>query len=374
MSPLLGAATSPLISLASLKAGRKKCRGTKPDGSQCNTTTALLSNGYCNSHQRQAPTSKESSEPTAVDSQLIQRDLGITAKPTADQGEDVEMSTPSPCKSPAESFGLGAMKAMFEEVLSTRLDDFARSKFEPFEALILAQMHEAKAAAAAAERRAAAAEARAAAAEAQLAELKETSRLAWDELKGRMAAVEGTINNQTATIIEKSVAELKASPSWANVVRGGPSAGSLAQQQRSNLPPVEQQFFMAGLEGVEGKDQVELASMVKETLGAIGVEVSDLHDVVLLKPRPGAAAGAPRRLKFTVVTAMQARLIRANRKQLKEVAAHISIRDVLSPEEQAAQNALWPRFVEARKAGKRAYFQRGQLFIDGNAVEASASA
>ena len=114
--------------------------------------------------------------------------------------------------------------------------------------------------------------------------------------------------------------------------------------------------------------------MVKETLDSIGVQVSELHDVLLLKPRPGAAAGAPRRVKFTVMTAMQARLIRANRKQLREVAAHISIRDVLSPEEQAVQNSLWPQFVEARKAGKRAYFQRGQLYVDGRAVEAPASA
>ena len=79
-------------------------------------------------------------------------------------------------------------------------------------------------------------------------------------------------------------------------------------------------------------------------------------------------------MKFTVMTAMQARLVRANRKQLRDVAAHVSIRDVLSPEEQAAQNTLWPKFLYARKAGKRAYFQRGQLFVDGRAVEASASA
>jgi hypothetical protein len=137
---------------------------------------------------------------------------------------------------------------------------------------------------------------------------------------------------------------------------------------------VEQQFFMVGLEGVEGKSQVQLASMVRETLSTVGVEVSELHDVLLLKPRPDAAAGAPRRIKFTVVTAMQARLIRANRRQLRDGAKHISIRDVLSPEEQKAQNTLWPQFLDARKAGKRAYFQRGQLFVDGRAVEASASA
>jgi hypothetical protein len=74
------------------------------------------------------------------------------------------------------------------------------------------------------------------------------------------------------------------------------------------------------------------------------------------------------------MTAMQARLIRGNRKQLRDVATHISIRDVLSPEEQATQNTLWPQFLDARKAGKRAYFQRGLLFVDGRAVEAPASA
>ena len=313
-------------------------------------------------------------------------------RPGEDQGEDIEMSmsVPSPCKTPAEWFGIGAMRAMFEELLTDRFENFAKSKFEPLETLILAQLHEAKIKAEAAEKRAAAAEAlaaeakamaaaaeqRVAALEARMDELSNENKGSWLSVRGRISAIEGAVKNQSDDIVQKSVAEIKATPTWVNIVRGGPSAGSPpAQQQRTiNQPPVEQQFWMVGLEGIEGKNQVELASMVKDTLDSIGVQVSELHDVFLLKPRTGAAAGTPRRVKFTVMTAMQARLVRANRKQLRDVAAHVSIRDVLSPEEQAAQNTLWPKFLDARKAGKRAYFQRGQLFVDGRAVEASASA
>lgn len=202
------------------------------------------------------------------------------------------------------------------------------------------------------------------------------------ETRKTMVGMEAVIKKLQASVVtadqqvksvQQTVGELKARPmSYAAAATSGVSGSPT--QQRSNgqqgRPPLEQQFIMSGLDGVEGKGPVALASMVKETLGAIGVSVSELHDIFVPKTRHGAAA----RVKFTVVTAMQARLIRANRKQLREVAAHISIRDVLSPEEQAAQNALWPQFVEARKAGKKAYFQRGQLFIDGSAVEAPASA
>jgi hypothetical protein len=300
----------------------------------------------------------------------------------------MEMSTPPP-QSPAVkqlSFEMGAMRDMIEGLLETKFEKFTDLFQQVLEARNEAnsakkEAAEAKAETAAAMARVVKAEADAHAAKLEAAQaMAEAERLrakctvSFEGVFQRLTAVEGAMNSQSATIIEKSVAELKASPSWANIVRGGPTHGSPSQQQRNTQPAVEQQFIMVGLEDVEGKNQLEVASMVKETLCNIGVPVSELHDVLLLKPRPGAAVGAPRRIKFTVMTAMQARLIRANRKQLREVAAHISIRDVLSPEEQAAQNFLWPQFLRERKAGKRAYFQRGQLFVDGCAVEARASA
>ena len=300
----------------------------------------------------------------------------------------MEMSTPPPAtqQSPAAvkqlSFEMGALRDMIEGLLETKFEKFTDLFQQVLEAKNEANAAKKEAAGAKAEAAAAMARAVKAEADAHAAKLEAAQAMAeaerlrakctvsFEGVHKRLSEVEGAMNSQSATIIEKSVAELKASPSWANVVRGGSSPS----QQRSTQPAVEQQFFMVGLEDIEGKNQLEVASLVKETLDNIGVQVSELHDVLLLKPRPGAAAGAPRRVKFTVMTAMQARLIRANRKQLREVAAHISIRDVLSPEEQAVQNSLWPQFVEARKAGKRAYFQRGQLYVDGRAVEAPASA
>jgi hypothetical protein len=48
----------------------------------------------------------------------------------------------------------------------------------------------------------------------------------------------------------------------------------------------------------------------------------------------------------------------------------ITVYDVLSPEEQLRHQALWPRFLEARKEGKKAQFHRARLVVDGATVTA----
>lgn len=379
------------ISLADTKNAFKhvSCRGKTADGGACKNKVGLNADGYCHKHMGQGPLqSSQPSKPTAADQPIGEQptavDTGKSSEitPQKQPEEDVQMGGTTPARgSPMMSFDMHAMQAMLESTIASKLASFAETHFQPLEVLLIDQMRQARKEATAAREEAAAATARAVAAEAKVAELEKECSRAFNEVKKaqdafaqRVATLEAKFTNQEAVVVEKSLAKLKATSTWADLVRGGAPAATQGQQQRSTQPPVEQQFFMTGLEGVESKTQLEAASMVMETLGTIGVHVSELHDVVILKPRPGAVVGASRRVKFTVMTAMQARLIRASRKQLREVSAHISIRDVLSPEEQAAQNALWPQFIDARKTGKRAYFLRGQLFIDGRAVEAPASA
>ncbi|KAG1676652.1 hypothetical protein FOA52_008782 [Chlamydomonas sp. UWO 241] len=46
--------------------------------------------------------------------------------------------------------------------------------------------------------------------------------------------------------------------------------------------------------------------------------------------------------------------------------------DVLSDREEARHQALWPAFVAAKAAGKRAQFHRARLAVDGERVAAPA--
>ena len=73
------------------------------------------------------------------------------------------------------------------------------------------------------------------------------------------------------------------------------------------------------------------------------------------------------RILFTVNWKFQADAIVEERHLLKGTG--ITIYDVLSPEEQERHRALWPRFLEARRQGKKAQFNRARLVVDGNRVE-----
>ncbi|KAG1671474.1 hypothetical protein FOA52_003132 [Chlamydomonas sp. UWO 241] len=46
--------------------------------------------------------------------------------------------------------------------------------------------------------------------------------------------------------------------------------------------------------------------------------------------------------------------------------------DVLSDREEAQHQALWPAFLAAKVAGKRAQFHRARLVVDGERVPAPA--
>lgn len=84
-------------------------------------------------------------------------------------------------------------------------------------------------------------------------------------------------------------------------------------------------------------------------------------------PAPAAGRGDRVRILFSVMDKDDAKALVKERHRLKGTG--ITIYDVLSPTEQERHDALWPSFLEARRKGKKAQFNRAQLRVDGERVE-----
>ncbi|KAG1661349.1 hypothetical protein FOA52_002463 [Chlamydomonas sp. UWO 241] len=93
----------------------------------------------------------------------------------------------------------------------------------------------------------------------------------------------------------------------------------------------------------------------KPAVGDIGVE-----------PRRG---GVPRVL-FTVASDAVADTVVRSRRNLRDVDPSAGVFDVLSDREEAQHRALWPAFLAAKAAGKRAQFHCARLVVDGERVAA----
>lgn len=103
--------------------------------------------------------------------------------------------------------------------------------------------------------------------------------------------------------------------------------------------------------------QAGVCAFLCEQLGGLVVTVVDAY---IVGP-PTATA-----IHFSVATSGEAALIVSRRCALKGKGMHI--RDMLSSEEHEEHARLWPRFLAARSAGKRAQFNRARLVIDGTCV------
>ncbi|KAG1655903.1 hypothetical protein FOA52_009845 [Chlamydomonas sp. UWO 241] len=88
----------------------------------------------------------------------------------------------------------------------------------------------------------------------------------------------------------------------------------------------------------------------KPAVGGIGVE-----------PRRGGVL----RVLFTVASDAVADTIVRSRRNLRDVDPSAAVFDVLSDREEAQHRALWPAFLAAKAAGKRAQFHRARLVVDG---------
>ncbi|KAG1679805.1 hypothetical protein FOA52_012717 [Chlamydomonas sp. UWO 241] len=104
---------------------------------------------------------------------------------------------------------------------------------------------------------------------------------------------------------------------------------------------------------------VESASLLnaKPAVGGIGVE-----------PRGGGVL----RVLFTVASDAVADTVVRWRHELRRCVDSAAVFDVLSDREEAQHQALWPAFLAAKVAGKRAQFHRARLVVDGERVPAPA--
>ncbi|KAG1653346.1 hypothetical protein FOA52_008469 [Chlamydomonas sp. UWO 241] len=91
------------------------------------------------------------------------------------------------------------------------------------------------------------------------------------------------------------------------------------------------------------------------------------------KPAVGGIGVEPRgagvlRVLFTVASGAVADTVVRWRWKLRQ--AQVAVFDVLSDREEARHRALWPAFLAAKAAGKRAQFHRARLVVDGERVAA----
>ncbi|KAG1669685.1 hypothetical protein FOA52_002069 [Chlamydomonas sp. UWO 241] len=95
----------------------------------------------------------------------------------------------------------------------------------------------------------------------------------------------------------------------------------------------------------------------KPAVGGIGVE-----------PRRGGVL----RVLFTVASDAVADTVVRSRRNLRDVDPSAAVFDVLSDREEAQHRALWPAFLAAKAAGKRAQFHRARLVVDGERANRAA--
>ncbi|KAG1673170.1 hypothetical protein FOA52_015281 [Chlamydomonas sp. UWO 241] len=110
---------------------------------------------------------------------------------------------------------------------------------------------------------------------------------------------------------------------------------------------------------LNAKPAVGSASLLnaKPAVGGIGVE-----------PRGGGVL----RVLFTVASDAVADTVVRWRHELRRCVDSTAVFDVLSDREEAQHQALWPAFLAAKVAGKRAQFHRARLVVDGERVPAPA--
>jgi hypothetical protein len=157
----------------------------------------------------------------------------------------------------------------------------------------------------------------------------------------------------------------KATPSASKGMNGG---ASTMRSTSSNGD--HRQIFKVTNVPEDGKEQGEaLAKLVQKTvLSALPAGKTMSFTIVdafrLGKSAPDAEK--PRLVQIKVATMWDAHSIINNRRYLKNTG--VTIFDHLSPDEYAEYLQLKPKHAEALKAGKRAWFSRSKLFIDGKQV------
>ena len=128
-----------------------------------------------------------------------------------------------------------------------------------------------------------------------------------------------------------------------------------ADARRLEALPFRKQFVVRGAAQCAGTGPLigKVQAFISARLPGVQAEVVD---AVRMGP------SAQNRVLFTVANHDQADAIVSARCCLKGSGA--TVFDVLSPMEQKLHDQLWPRFLEARAAGRKAQFSRAVLKID----------
>jgi hypothetical protein len=113
----------------------------------------------------------------------------------------------------------------------------------------------------------------------------------------------------------------------------------------------------AGILPASGPIRALTEALLKERMPMLAKQL-DVLDAV----RVGEQSAATR-VYLTVSTLEQAEVLVHYRSLLKGTG--VTVFDVLSPMERKLHRQLWPRFLEAVAAGKKAQFNRAKLTVDG---------
>ena len=115
---------------------------------------------------------------------------------------------------------------------------------------------------------------------------------------------------------------------------------------------------------VRPKSSGDLATVLQSRLSLPPKAFSITEAFPLGKILPQDPPSKRRIFLFRVLSVADAELIVRSRCALRSTQLVIS--DVLSPDERATHNALWPTFVEARRMGLKPQFNRARLFVSNN--------
>jgi hypothetical protein len=130
------------------------------------------------------------------------------------------------------------------------------------------------------------------------------------------------------------------------------------------------QFVLSGTDMADGMRGgmlgEHLEKVIKDKLG-IAIQIANAR--VLPNNAQNAPAVSRRRVWFQVVTQLQASDIVHNRRKL--AGSGIVIHDYLSTSEYSIYKALQPAWKNAKQAGKKVFWRRAALFVDGSEVKAT---
>lgn len=120
---------------------------------------------------------------------------------------------------------------------------------------------------------------------------------------------------------------------------------------------------LTGLKEVKGEDSNSLLKEVNTVLGSLSSKVSATE--ASRQGRPGARDGRAVHVKFASTNdCIKVLRTKSQLNRLPDL-RHISINVTLDSTQQQQKNALWPMYVQARRAGSKAIWRGCTLYIDG---------